>query len=178
MILAVLYLIMAKKSEHTYFILLGTNLGNKIKNLQSARIRIQEELGPIALMSSVYQTAPWGRSDQDFFLNQVIMVDTHQLPEDAMTICLNIEKKMGRVRHAKWTERIIDVDILYINDEVVNLPQLIVPHPELHNRRFTLVPLVEIAPDYVHPGLKKSNQELLEVCPDRLDVSVFNNLIV
>lgn len=161
---------MIETGSRTYFILLGTNLGNKVENLECARKLIHSELGKIARESSIYRTAPWGRSDQDFFLNQVIMVETHQLPQDAITICLDIEKKMGRVRHAKWTERIIDVDILYISDEVVNLPQLTVPHREIQNRRFTLVPLVQIAPDHQHPTLRKTNKELLETCPDNLEV--------
>ncbi|MEQ6118590.1 2-amino-4-hydroxy-6-hydroxymethyldihydropteridine diphosphokinase [Reichenbachiella sp. MALMAid0571] len=164
---------MAEKEKNTCYILLGTNQGNKIENLAIARSNIEEVLGIVKQSSAIYETEPWGRSDQDTFLNQVLEVDTINDPDQTLFICLEIEKTMGRVRIEKWMERIIDIDILYFNDAIISTDGLMIPHPEIQNRRFTLVPLVEIAPDYIHPIMKKSNKDLLDKCPDPLNVKRF-----
>jgi len=157
------------------YILLGTNLGDKQSNLQVTRRRIEENLGTILNYSSVYETEPWGRTEQDSFLNQVLNIMTKLDPLETLASCLEIEKSMGRIRIEKWMERVIDIDILYFNNEIHTSSSLIVPHPEIQNRRFTLEPLVEISPDYVHPKLMKTNKQLLAICDDPLKVNVFSH---
>jgi 2-amino-4-hydroxy-6-hydroxymethyldihydropteridine diphosphokinase len=157
------------------YILLGTNLGDKQSNLQVARRRIQENLGTILNYSSVYETEPWGRTEQDSFLNQVLSIVTKLDPLEVLANCLEVEKSMGRIRIEKWMERVIDIDILYFNDEIHTSSSLIIPHPEIQNRRFTLEPLVEISPDYVHPNLMKTNKQLLDICDDSLEVKLFSH---
>lgn len=164
---------MAEKEKNTCYILLGTNQGEKALNLKTARKKIGETLGVVKQFSAIYETEPWGRSEQDTFLNQVLEVETTNDPEQTLSLCLDIEKAMGRVRIEKWMERIIDIDILYFNDAIISTDVLVVPHPEIQNRRFTLVPLVEIASDYIHPVMKKSNKDLLDTCPDPLNVKRF-----
>ena len=156
------------------YILLGTNLGDKLSNLQLAIRQIEENLGTISSASSVYETEPWGRTEQDSFLNQVLCIMTKLDPLETLASCLKIEKAMGRVRFEKWKERVIDIDILYFNDEIYTSPSLVIPHPEIQNRRFTLEPLVEISPDHVHPKLLKTNKKLLAICDDLLKVNVFS----
>lgn len=156
------------------YILLGTNLGDKSANLENARIHLEETTGVILQSSSIYETAPWGKSEQDSFLNQVLKLSTDRDPQELLNKCLGIEKQMGRVRIEKWTERIIDIDILYFNNEIHVSTSLIVPHPEIQNRRFTLEPLAEISPDYLHPKLMMTNQRLLDMCNDSLSVSVYS----
>jgi 2-amino-4-hydroxy-6-hydroxymethyldihydropteridine diphosphokinase len=121
--------------------------------------------------SSIYETAAWGKNDQPAFLNQVLEIETALSPPQLLKTILAIEENIGRVRQEKYGPRIIDIDILLFNDEVLHLPMLKIPHPQLQNRRFVLVPLAEIAPDLIHPVFKKTIAELLAICPDKLEVS-------
>ncbi len=146
--------------------LLGSNLGDRLALLSEATALISERVGTVVKNSQIYQTAPWGVIEQPAFLNQVLKVETALHPIDVLSVVLKIEKQLGRERKEVWGARQIDIDILYYADVVVTMSDLVIPHPQLHNRRFTLVPLVEIAPDYVHPKLKKTNQALLEHCGD------------
>lgn len=155
---------------HKCYLLLGTNLGDKSVNLSTAIAMIGEEIGQVTVKSSVYRTAAWGKENQDDFLNQVLEVTSDKAAEEVLTCCLAIEKEMGRVRYEKWGERLIDIDVLYYDREVISTDVLSVPHPHLHERRFTLVPLVEIAPEYVHPKLNQTHVQLLGSCPDQLEV--------
>lgn len=152
------------------YILLGSNQGNSIEQLKLAVQHIKGEVGSIEKSSSVYQTAAWGNTDQAPFSNQVILVRTEKNAEEVLRILLGIEKKMGRKRVVKWEPRMIDLDILFYNDLIMEEPNLTIPHPYLHQRRFTLVPLVEIDENYVHPIFKKTMKELLESCEDKLSV--------
>ena len=156
--------------NNAVFLLLGTNLGNLGDNLAAAIHHIGERVGKIVQASSRYRTEAWGKTYQPEFCNQVIEVDTVASPEEVLTRVLAIEALLGRERKEKWGERLIDIDILYYGNRVVQSPGLIIPHPHLQNRRFTLVPLCEIAPGFVHPLLHKTNSELLEHCPDQLAV--------
>ena len=153
------------------FLLLGTNLGDRKKNLIVARQAIESFVGGISKESSLYETAAWGRTDQPEFYNQAIEVLTTLSPEDVLQKVLFIEQTMGRRRLEKWGERIIDIDILLYGNEIIATPDLTVPHPEMANRKFALKPLAEIAGDTVHPLLKIKIQELLEQCRDPLAVS-------
>jgi len=156
--------------SHTVFLLLGTNLGDRAANLSAALDHIGRRVGTIVQTSSRYRTAAWGKTDQPDFYNQAAAIDTTLDPEEVLAHVLAIEAQLGRARKEKWGERLIDIDVLYYGDRVLQTPDLTVPHPHLQARRFALVPLCEIAPDFVHPVLQKKNSELLAVCPDLLAV--------
>ena len=154
------------------FILLGTNLGDKIANLQQAILSISANLISIVSYSDIYETAAWGNTNQDNFFNQVIEVKTELSANDLLQTLLQIEIQMGRVRNQKWEARIIDLDILYFNHEIIDTENLKVPHPYLHVRRFTLAPLVQIAPQFLHPVFNKTNTALLENCSDNSEIKL------
>ena len=156
--------------NNTVFLLLGTNLGHRGDNLAAAIHHIGERVGKIVRTSSHYRTAAWGKTDQPEFFNQVIEVETFSSPEEVLAQVLAIEALLGRERKEKWGERLIDIDILYYGHRIIQSAELIIPHPQLQNRRFTLVPLCEIAPEFIHPLLHQTNSELLEQCPDQLAV--------
>lgn len=156
--------------EEQFFLLLGTNEGDRLANLRAAKDEIKKKIGLIVKESAVYQTAAWGKTDQPDFYNQVLMLQTTMSPEAILLHLQQIEEKLGRVKKEKWGVRIIDIDILYFGKTVLNTPDLLIPHPAIALRRFTLIPLVEIAPHFVHPVLKKTNALLLEECEDVLEV--------
>lgn len=155
----------------TTFILLGSNQGDRKQFLAEARRQLNAAAGSIPKESAVYETAAWGLHDQPAFLNQVLQLETSLRPEVLLTEIHRIEKSLGRVRQVKWAARVIDIDILYFDDQVIQTPRLHIPHPHLQDRRFTLLPLVEIAPDWVHPVFHKTNRQLLAECPDALAVN-------
>ena len=138
------------------FLLLGSNLGDRKMYLDNAILHIETGIAPIFKRSSVYETQSWGKTDEPDYLNQVIELKTVLSAEVILQKILNIEKLMGREREIKWGSRIIDIDILFYGSEIISEPGLQIPHPELHKRMFTLVPLNEIAPDFIHPILDKN----------------------
>ena len=138
--------------------------------LAEARTHLETAAGMIRQASSLYETAPWGKSDQGWFLNQALQVETEADPATLLKTLLQIEEKMGRKRAEKYGSRRIDIDILFFNDAILHRPDLVIPHPEIANRRFVLEPLNEIAPDYLHPVLHRSVRELLLACTDPLEV--------
>ncbi len=156
------------------YLLLGSNLGNRSTQLENARNLIELFVGDIKKASSIYETLPWGVSEQPNFYNQVLAIVTELSAEELLLNLLQIEDKLGRERIQRWQARRIDLDILYYEQAIINQPQLTVPHPQIAYRRFTLVPLVEIAPDYVHPLLQQSNAQLLAQCQDTLEVKKVN----
>ena len=155
---------------NTAYLLMGGNLGNRSGYLQQARKLIQETCGNIAHSSAIYETAAWGMPEQPSFYNQALILETSLRPENLMCQLLHIESLMGRIRKHKMGPRIIDLDILLINELVISSGLLTLPHIDLANRRFALFPLCEIAPSILHPVLQKSIQQLLEECLDVLDV--------
>jgi len=155
--------------NHIY-LLLGSNMGNCKKQLSVACKHIAREIGHITRASALYSTAAWGKNDQPDFLNQVIILDT-PLPAEAVMHCiLAIEEKMGRIRTKKYDPRIIDIDILFFNKAILQTETLCIPHPQIQNRRFVLVPLNELSPNLIHPVLQKTIHQLLRVCQDSLPV--------
>jgi 2-amino-4-hydroxy-6-hydroxymethyldihydropteridine diphosphokinase len=156
--------------EEQVFLLLGSNEGDRLINLHVVKDEIKKSVGLVVEESAIYQTAAWGKTDQPDFYNQVLLLQTTMSPEALLLHLQQIEKKLGRERKEKWGARIIDIDILYFGKTVLNTPDLLIPHPAIALRRFTLVPLVEIAPHFVHPVLKKTNLVLLQECVDVLAV--------
>lgn len=157
------------------FLLLGANLGDPEKQLKDAIHEIGIHIGTIQTSSSVYRSEAWGVTDQPHFLNQALIVST-ELP--ALTVLDSIqaiEKRLGRVRLTKWGARVIDIDMLYFNNEYIQHERLTIPHPYLADRRFVLVPLQEIAPDFIHPTLGVTNTVLLENCEDPLQVQLYTS---
>jgi 2-amino-4-hydroxy-6-hydroxymethyldihydropteridine diphosphokinase len=152
-------------------LLLGSNQGNSQKLLKKACTFIEQRLGKIEIKSSIYKTQAWGETNQPDFLNQVVVIPYTQPADDALEVTQNIEKEMGRIRSKKWEARIIDIDLLYFGNRIHQSTKLTIPHAFLHLRRFTLVPLVEVLPDFIHPVFKKNQQQLLSECPDHLEVS-------
>ncbi|MBC7487639.1 MAG: 2-amino-4-hydroxy-6-hydroxymethyldihydropteridine diphosphokinase [Cytophagaceae bacterium] len=154
----------------TVFLLLGSNLEDPDKQLQIARECITNKVGIPDQCSAVYWSAPWGKEDQPAFLNQMIQLSVAYPSDELLRRLLSIEEEMGRQRLVKWGSRIIDIDILYYGQEIITKDHLKIPHPEIAKRRFVLVPLQEIAPDFTHPVLNVSTTELLERCEDMLEV--------
>lgn len=155
------------------FLLTGGNMGNRKDNLAIAYKHISVQCGHIINSSSLYETAAWGKTDQPSFLNQALEIQTALTAPQLLKKILDIEKLTGRIRKEKYGQRIIDIDILLFNDEIHNDPLLKIPHPELQNRRFVLEPLAEIAPQIIHPVLKKTIIDLLAICTDKLEVRRF-----
>ncbi len=155
------------------YLLLGSNEGRRQLNIAEACTLIALKCGTITKYSSLYETAAWGLTNQQSFINQCIIINTNLRPENLLSALKEIEKQVGRIETIKWGPRIIDIDILFYSTEIINTPSLKIPHPLLHQRRFTLVPLNEIAGSFIHPVLKKSIPQLLEECADTLPV---NNL--
>ncbi|HEX8517916.1 MAG TPA: 2-amino-4-hydroxy-6-hydroxymethyldihydropteridine diphosphokinase [Bacteroidia bacterium] len=155
------------------YLILGGNIGNKLKNLENTRLRIQENIGNITGISEIFITAPWGNTEQPDFYNQALIVETALSPESLLDELLKIEAENGRVRDdKKWSERTIDIDILFYNDEIISLPKLKVPHPHIQVRRFVLAPLAQIAGEFIHPVFKESIASLLRDCPDNSAISI------
>jgi 2-amino-4-hydroxy-6-hydroxymethyldihydropteridine diphosphokinase len=152
------------------FLLLGSNEGDGRQNLEQAERRIGAHAGKVVARSSVYKTEAWGLTRQADFYNRVLEIGSPHSPERLLEIVLTIEKDMGRVRREKWGPRLIDIDMLFYGQQIRNTPTLVVPHPGIPERRFVLVPLGEIALEFVHPVLKKTIGELLAECADRLAV--------
>ena len=148
------------------YLLLGSNMGDRLKNLDKALKLIDFRCGAVTSQSAIYETEAWGMKEQQAFINMAIAIQTNLSPLNLLTAVKNIEIEVGRVETVKWGPRVIDIDILLYDTEVVNLPELIIPHPYMQQRRFTLLPLNEIASTYQHPVLNKTIGQLLVECTD------------
>ncbi|WOK04965.1 2-amino-4-hydroxy-6-hydroxymethyldihydropteridine diphosphokinase [Imperialibacter roseus] len=153
------------------FLLLGSNQGDRLATLLEAGRMINERIGQMVRSSSIYATQAWGQTEQADFLNQVIEIESSLRAEEVLHQALEIEKHLGRQRIEKWGPRVIDIDILYVGNEVIKTDNLVVPHPQIPFRRFTLAPLTEIAPEFIHPTLGKNQAQLLSECADPLEVT-------
>jgi 2-amino-4-hydroxy-6-hydroxymethyldihydropteridine diphosphokinase len=159
------------------YLLLGGNLGDKKKIFEEARELLGERIGKISALSAVYETEPWGFESDDIFWNQVLKMETELSPKEVLGKTQEIEHDLGRIRKEKqFSSRIIDIDILFYGDQIINENDLIIPHPRIQERKFTLVPLCEIAPELVHPVLKKSIGQLLKECTDQLKIKLVSDL--
>jgi 2-amino-4-hydroxy-6-hydroxymethyldihydropteridine diphosphokinase len=159
------------------YLLLGSNLGNKFAAIQDARHEIEKVFGKLKKYSSVYEAEPWGFLSEELFLNQVVLIDTNESPDKILDKILAIERKIGRDKEQHGSKsRIIDIDILLYGDEIINDPELTIPHPRMHLRNFALIPLMEIAPSRVHPLLHKTIEQIKSECPDKLRVKKLENL--
>ena len=149
-------------SQFTYFLSLGSNQGDRKKNIQQA-ISLLKETGDVTAISSLYQTTPQDMPPgSEYFYNLVLCLKSVSLPQDLLKRIKEIEKQLGRnLSHSHKQPRPIDIDILLANDSIITSRTLIIPHPSMINREFVLIPLHEIAPEFIHPGLKKSIEELL-----------------
>ena len=152
----------------TTYLHLGSNLGDPRRQLDAARVLLEQRVGRVIAASGYYRTAAWGVTDQPDFINQVLVHDTPLAPHVVLRHALAIEQELGRVRLRRWGERTIDIDVLYYDDLVLDTPDLQIPHPRLHLRNFVLVPLREIASAVVHPILQLDTEQLLTRCPDDL----------
>lgn len=155
------------------YLLLGSNLGEKLKMIEKALNLISLEIGNIEMCSSIYESEPWGFSSDKMFVNQVVLLKTELSPFELLKKNQQIEKKLGRKKIGKdYESRLIDIDILFYNDEIIETVNLIVPHKQLHKRMFTLLPLYELNKNLIHPKIGKTISELKRECNDLVKVKV------
>jgi len=161
------------KASKTIYLSIGSNLGHRAYHLQKAIFLLQSTVGSVTKISRIYESPAWGFTGEAF-LNACLQMQTFLSPEEVLDQCLSIEQKLGRVRTASqnYTSRTLDIDILYIDKELIETHNLIIPHPKLHLRRFVLAPLADIAPQYYHPVFQKDTRNLLQECRDDIEVTI------
>ena len=161
---------------HKIVILLGSNQGDRKSLISRAIHLIESQLGKCSMASSIYETEAWGFKSDYSFLNQVVNFKTQRSPLEILQITQGIEKQLGRIRNSDiYESRTMDIDLLFYDSQIIKENNLEIPHPRLHMRRFTLEPLAEIMPEFVHPSFKKTIQELLNSCEDKLNLKKLNN---
>ncbi len=143
-------------------------MGNRLEYLREAEYQLIKKGIQVIDESSIYETEPWGKKDQGWFLNVLLQIETSLTANELLSEVLKVEKQIGRIRAEKWGERCIDIDILYYNDLIFESKELIIPHMGIPSRRFALVPLVELCPLEIHPMDQKNQMELLANCTDTL----------
>lgn len=158
---------------HKAYLLLGSNEGSRKQNLEQAIDQIGRNAGKITDKSSVYETEPWGLKEQDPFLNMAISISTSLTPQDLITCLKDIESAIGKIKQIKWGPRTIDIDILYYDDLILESESLKIPHPQIFNRNFVLIPLLEIAGDYTDPVTGLTVDEMYDQCKDTGEVFIF-----
>ena len=160
------------------YLLLGGNLGDKRKIFSETISQLEVQVGKITEKSSIYETEPWGFESDDLFWNQAVEISTELSPEEVLCQTQQIELELGRIRKAtQYDSRIIDIDILFYDDQVINQPNLLIPHPRIQKRKFALLPLNEIVPNLIHPVFQKSIRQLLDECADPLKVEKVTDIV-
>lgn len=160
--------------KNTVFFLIGGNLGDRLCLIEQAEILIEKKIGHILKKSSIFESSPWGFSADTNFLNTVLIVETEQTPLEVLNNAQNIENDLGRERKTRgYSSRTMDIDILFFNDLIKKSKYLIIPHPKLHERRFTLLPLQEIAPHKIHPVFGISIERVAQNCTDQTTTTLF-----
>ena len=156
---------------------LGSNLGNRLEFLQQAINLINLRSGTITNISNFYESEPWGFNCENYFLNATVKLVTSLSPLDLLIELQKIEKLLGRKNKTKdsYESRTIDIDIIFYENVIIQTPQLTIPHPLMHKRKFVLVPLNEIAPNWMHPIFKLNVQQLLEICPDITNINIYKS---
>jgi 2-amino-4-hydroxy-6-hydroxymethyldihydropteridine diphosphokinase len=154
------------------YLSLGGNLGNTIEIFQNSREILTKKVGKITQISSLYQTAAWGPIPQNDFINQVIEVETKLSAPELMDILLEIELQQGRVRQERWGPRTLDLDIIFFGEQLISTESLEIPHPRMEDRKFVLIPMVEINPNLIHPISRKSIRQILLECKDECDCKI------
>jgi len=153
---------------YSVYLLSGSNLGNREAQLAACIAALDRQAGRVVRTSHLYETEAWGREGLPPHLNQALLLHTSLEPEPLLDVILRIERELGRVRREQWGIRAIDIDIIYFEDRILDLPRLVIPHPLMQQRNFVLYPLAELAPGFVHPVLQKTNETLRQESPDKL----------
>ena len=148
------------------YLQLGSNIGERDKMLSISVQAISEDIGRIYMYSKIYESTPWRVDGQENYLNQIVAIQTLFSAQEILDTILKIERKLGRVRIEKWGERLIDIDIIFFNNDIIETPNLCIPHKHMHERNFVLEPLMEIAPDLIHPKYNKTVSELFNESKD------------
>ena len=165
-----------KKLEiENIFLGLGSNQGDRELNLKNSIKLLNSRVGKVLNTSGIYESEPWGVKNQNYFLNQVIEIETHIDPNDLLNICKNIEYDMGRKPEIRWGKRVIDIDILYYQSKIINQENLKIPHKLMHKRKFVMIPLNDLNENHLHPILKITNKEILNKCIDSCNVKYYGN---
>ena len=151
---------------NTVYLQLGSNLGEREQLIFDAVQEISEHVGKVNVRSQIYESSPWRVDGQESYLNQLIEVKTLLSAQAILISVLKIENNLGRVRVEKWGERLIDIDIIFFNNDIIESPDLCVPHKHMHERNFVLIPLNEIASAFIHPKYNKTVEDLLKQCTD------------
>lgn len=160
--------------KHTIYLSIGSNMGNKKDYISKATQALNQRVGKVISVSKYYETAAWGNTAQEDFLNIALGLTSTLSPQEVLDVVLDIEKTMGRERAEKWAARTIDIDILLYDNLILNTETLTIPHPHLHERNFVLVPLMEIAPEVIHPILNEPIDEIYMACLDECDVTMLD----
>ena len=157
-------------------LLLGSNIDNRLELLAAASSLIMAQIGSVVVASSIYESDPWGYDSNNSFLNQALLIKTNISPEKVLDKCLSIENKLGRTRNENGTyaDRNIDIDILLYEELIISNDNLEIPHPRMHQRRFCMEPLVEIAPNWIVPTFQKTTSQVLAICTDLSKISILN----
>jgi 2-amino-4-hydroxy-6-hydroxymethyldihydropteridine diphosphokinase len=154
------------------YLLLGGNLGDRELLMAEAEKELNKQIGEVVLKSSLYETNAWGKEQQPNFLNKILVIDTNLNAFETLKLTQAIELKLGRTRIEHWGARTMDIDILFYDNEIINTDNLKIPHPLITMRKFVLLPLLEIIPNFIHPVLKQTINELYLICDDQLNVGI------